>query len=267
MRLKDKVAIITGAGSSGPGIGTGKAISSTFAKEWAKVILVDKDLDRANETLELIKSEGNYHGGFAIAGDVTSLKDCENITSKTINEFGKLDILVNNVGILAPGNVINVTEENYDVVMSVNLKSMILMSKYAIPKMIENGGGSIINMSSFLGLRSGSVFESIPYSVSKGGIIALTTTMASEHGREGIRVNAIAPGYLYTPMVADKMTDEQRELRRKASPLGTEGTAWDVAWGALYLASEEARWVTGIVLPIDGGILTTSPLSMHHHLK
>ena len=114
MRLKDKVAIITGAGSSGPGIGTGKAISSTFAKEGAKVILVDKDIDRANETLELIKSEGNYHGGFAIAGDVTSLKDCENITSKTISEFGKLDILVNNVGILAPGNVINVTEENYD---------------------------------------------------------------------------------------------------------------------------------------------------------
>ena len=133
--------------------------------------------------------------------------------------------------------------------------------------MIEIGGGWIINMSWFLGLLSGCVFESIRYSVSKGGIIALTTTMASEHGREGIRVNAIAPGYLYTPMVADKMTDEQRDLRRQASPLGTEGTGWDVAWGALYLASEEARWVTGIVLPIDGGILTTSPLSMHHHLK
>ena len=91
--------------------------------------------------------------------------------------------------------------------------------------------------------------------------------MASEHGREGIRVNSIAPGYLYTPMVASKMTDEQRDLRRKASPLGTEGDAWDVAWGAVYLASDEARWVTGIVLPIDGGILATSPLSMHHHLK
>ena len=141
------------------------------------------------------------------------------------------------------------------------------MSKYSLPVMVKGGGGSIVNMSSFLGLRSGSVFESIPYSVSKGGVVALTTTMASEHGRENVRVNALAPGYLYTPMVSSLMTEEQRNLRRLAAPMGTEGTAWDVAWAALFLASDEARWITGVVLPVDAGILTTTPLSMLHHLK
>tara|TARA_Y100000758_G_C15984558_1_gene398178 strand:- start:24 stop:836 length:813 start_codon:yes stop_codon:yes gene_type:complete len=264
LRLNQKVAIITGAGSSGPGIGTGKAISILFARHGCKVVLVDNNEDRVKETLGYILADG--HDAISVTGDVTSNSDCKRIVDTTISEYGRLDTLINNVGILAPGNVVTLKETDYDKVMNVNLKSMVLVSKHAIPKIIESGGGSIVNMSSFLGLRSGSIFESVPYSVSKGAIIALTTTMAAEHGREGVRVNAIAPGNIYTPMVAGQLNEKQRVLRRKAAPLGTEGTAWDVAWACLFLSSDEARWVTGAVLPVDGGLLTTSPLSMLQHL-
>lgn len=264
LRLNEKVAIITGAGSSGPGVGTGKAISILFANQGCKVILVDNNEERVEETLDSILKNG--HDAISVTADVTKNEDCKRIVNTAINKYGRLDTLVNNVGILAPGNVVTLVESDYDKVMNVNLKSMVLVSRHAIPKMIESGGGSIVNMSSFLGLRSGSVFESVPYSVSKGGIIALTTTMAAEHGREGIRINAIAPGYLYTPMVAGQLNDKQRTLRRKAAPLGTEGTAWDVAWACLFLSSDEARWITGVVLPVDGGIMTTSSLTMFEHL-
>ena len=264
LRLNQKVAIITGAGSSGPGVGTGKAISILFAKHGCKVVLVDNNEDRVKETLSLILDSG--HEAISITGDVTNNSDCKRIIDTTIAKYGRLDTLINNVGVLAPGNVITLDESDYDKVMNVNLKSMVLMSKHAIPKIIEAGGGSIVNMSSFLGLRSGSVFESVPYSVSKGAIIALTTTMAAEHGREGVRVNALAPGNIYTPMVAGQLSEKQRELRRKAAPLGTEGNAWDVAWACLFLSSDESRWVTGVVLPVDGGLLTTSPLTMFEHL-
>ena len=264
-RLEGKVAIVTGAGSSGPGVGTGKAISILFAREGCKVLLVDREREPGNETLATIEKDGGEASVFE--GDVTVADDCRRAVEAAVEGYGQLDILVNNVGILGPGNVMTVEEEVYDRVMAVNLKGMVLMSKYALPRIIEGGGGTVIHMSSFLGLRSGSVFESIPYSVSKGGVVALTTTMASEHGRENVRVNALAPGYLYTPMVAGRMTDEQRELRRRAAPLGTEGTAWDVAWAALFLASDEARWITGVVLPVDGGIMATTPLSMLQYLQ
>ena len=264
LRLNQKVAIITGAGSSGPGVGTGKAISILFAKQGCKVVLVDNNKDRVKETLDLILDEG--HEAISITADVTNNSDCKRIVDTALDTYGRLDTLINNVGVLAPGNVINLKESDYDKVMNVNLKSMVLMSKHSIPKIIEAGGGSVINMSSFLGVRSGSGFESVPYSVSKGAIIALTTTMAAEHGREGVRVYAIAPGNIYTPMVAGNLDQHQRELRRKAAPLGSEGTAWDVAWASLFLSSDEARWITGVVLPVDGGLLTTSPLTMFEHL-
>jgi NAD(P)-dependent dehydrogenase (short-subunit alcohol dehydrogenase family) len=152
-------------------------------------------------------------------------------------------------------------------VLDVNLKSMLLTSKYAIPEMIASGGGSIINLSSIAGLRAGSGGASIPYAVSKGGVIALTTQMAVHHGRDNIRVNCIAPGHIYTPMVAGGMSAEMRELRRRAGPLGSEGTAWDVAWATLFLASDEARWITGVVLPVDAGLLATTPLAVLRHLQ
>lgn len=259
-RLEGKVAIVTGAGSGGPGVGTGKAISILLAKEGGRVLLVDNETARARETLSSIEEKDGVASVFE--GDVTSSADCLQMVEAAIDRYGRLDILVNNVGIVVKGNVVTVDEDDWQRVMDVNLKSMVLTSKHAVPRMIEGEGGSIINMSSFLGLRSGSAFESAPYSASKGGILALTTTMAVEHGRDNVRVNAIVPGYLYTPMVAGSMTEEQRDLRRRAAPLGTEGTAWDVAWATVFLASDEARWITGVALPVDAGLLATSPLAM-----
>jgi len=263
-RLEGKVAIVTGAGSSGPGVGTGKAMSVLFARDGCKVLLADADQARAEETAATIREEGGVASVFQ--ADITSSDDCRRMVDAAVERYGSLTVLVNNVGILAPGNVVTVEEDDWDRVLEVNLKGMVLTSKYAVPRMIEAGGGSIINMSSLLGLRAGSVFESVPYSASKGGVIALTTSMAAGHGRDNVRVNAIAPGYLYTPMVSG-MSDEDRDLRRRAAPLGTEGTAWDVASAALFLASDEARWITGVVLPVDAGLIQTTPLAMLQHLR
>ena len=263
-RLEGKVAVVTGAGSSGPGVGTGKAISVLFAREGCKVLLVDADEGRAEETLDTIRREGGEASVFQ--ADVTSGEDCRRMVAAAVERYGHLNVLMNNVGILGSGNVVTVEEEVWDRVLEVNLKGMVLTSKYSVPAMVEAGGGSIINMSSVLGVRAGSVFESVAYSASKGGIIALTTSMSADHGRDNIRVNAIAPGYLYTPMVSE-MTEEQRDLRRRAAPLGAEGTAWDVAWAAVFLASDESRWVTGVVLPVDAGLIATTPLAMLHHLR
>ncbi|MBN86290.1 MAG: short-chain dehydrogenase, partial [Dehalococcoidia bacterium] len=143
-------------------------------------------------------------------------------------------------------------------IMAVNVKSIVLASKYAIPHMKNSGSGSIINISSIAGLRANS---STPYTTSKAAVIGLTQSMAGDHGPDGIRVNCIAPGLVYTPMVAPRMDDDLRQIRKNAAPLGSEGTAWDVAWAALFLASDESRWVTGIVLPVDAGLLVTSPVT------
>lgn len=265
LRLEGKVAIVTGAGSSGPGIGTGKATSILFAREGARVLLVDRVTQHAEETLAAIREEGGEASVFG--ADVTQSEDCQAMVEAAQERYGGLQILFNNVGIRGSGSVVDVKEEDWDRVLEVNLKSMMLTSKYTVPAMIQSGGGSIINVSSIAGLRAGSGGASIPYSASKGGIIALTTSMAVHHGRDNIRVNCIAPGHIYTPMVAVDMSEEMRDLRRRAGPLGTEGTAWDIAWAALFLASDESRWISGVVLPVDAGLLATTPLAMLRHLR
>ena len=164
----------------------------------------------------------------------------------------------NNVGISHRARVVEVREDEWDRVMEVNVKSMMLTSRFAIPAMIESGGGSIINISSIAGLRANGT---TPYSTSKAAVIGLTFSMAGDHGRDNIRVNCIAPGLVYTPMVAPRMDDALRRTRREAAPLGTEGTAWDVAWAAVFLASEESRWVTGVVIPVDAGLSVTTPVT------
>ena len=264
-RMEGKVAIVTGAGSSGPGVGTGRAISTLFTREGASILLADREAARAEETLAGIEGEGGTASVVEI--DVTDAGDCARMVREAVDRYGRLDVLVNNVGITLPGKVVDVAEEVWDRVLDVNLKSMMLTGKYAVPEMQRGGGGSIVNLSSVVAVRSGGGFDSVPYVVSKGGIVSLTISMASDYGPDNIRVNAILPGFIYTPMVAGGLTQEARELRRRTSPLGTEGTAWDVAYAALFLASDESRWVTGVALPVDAGVTVTTPLTMLDRLR
>jgi NAD(P)-dependent dehydrogenase (short-subunit alcohol dehydrogenase family) len=255
LRLEGKVAIVTGAGSSGEIMGNGKATAIIFAREGAKVLLVDNQEDRVAQTLETITSEGGEASVFV--ADVSRADDCEAMVNTAVGRYGRLDILHNNVGIGGSGTVLEVSEEDWDRVMIVNLKSMMLTSKYSIPQMISSGGGgSIVNISSISAIRPRGLTA---YSVSKGGVIALTQAMAIDHAPDGVRVNCIMPGPVYTSMVARNMTDERRETRRQASPLGIEGTAWDIGYAGLFLASDEARWITGVILPVDGGVTIASP--------
>ncbi|MCH8280532.1 MAG: SDR family oxidoreductase [Chloroflexi bacterium] len=255
-RLEGKVAIVTGAGSSGPGIGNGKATSVLFAREGAKVLLVDAALDRAEESLVMIREEGGDASVFQ--ADVTKAADCRAMVEAAMERYGRLDILDNNVGISRRGTVVDTSEEDWDHIIAVNLKSMILASGAAIPRMIEGGGGSIINISSIAGLRAHS---QTPYTTTKAAVQGLTFSMAGDHGGDNIRVNCIAPGLLHTPMTAPRMDEAMREHRKNSAPLKTEGTAWDVAYAAVFLASDEARWITGVVLPVDAGLTITSPVT------
>ena len=255
-RMEGKVAIVTGAGSSGPGIGNGKAAAVLFAREGAKVLLVDQVLARAEETWEVIRQEGGEASAFE--ANVINAEDCRRMVEAAVERYGRLDVLDNNVGISRRGTVVEVQEEDWDFVMAVNVKSIVLSSKYAIPKMMETGGGSIINISSIAGLRAHS---STPYTASKAAVIGLTMSMAADHGPDGIRVNCIAPGLIYSPMVAPRMDDDLREIRKSAAPLRTEGDSWDVGYAALYLASDESRWVNGITLPVDAGLTSLSPVT------
>jgi NAD(P)-dependent dehydrogenase (short-subunit alcohol dehydrogenase family) len=253
-RLDGKVAIVTGAGSSGDGIGNGRAASIVFAREGASVLLVDRVPSAAEDTAKMIESEGGVCAVFE--ADITRADDCARMVTAAVERWGKLDVLQNNVGIGSRGTVVDIDEQAWERVMRVNVTAMMLAARYAIPVMAANGGGAIVNISSIAALRPRGL---TPYATSKGAVEALTRGLAADHAREGIRVNCIEPGPVYTPMVAAAgMSDEARERRRKASPLGIEGTAWDVAYASLFLASDEARYITGIVLPVDGGVLLTA---------
>ncbi len=265
-RLAGKVAIVTGAGATGGGefVGIGQAISLLFARQGAKVLLADQDEKNAEITLAQIKEEGG--DATVCVGDVTDIDSCREMTEAAVKAYGKVTTLINNVGISGPGLVTDVEEEFWDTVMDVNLKSVMLTSKFAIPEMIKDGGGSIINLSSIVGLRAGGGSPSHAYAASKGGILGLTNSMAVHYGRDNIRVNAIAPGHVYSPMVARHTSQELLDLRRRAGPLGFDGTAWDVAYAILFLASDEARWISGVTLPVDAGLLAATPLAMFPHL-
>jgi NAD(P)-dependent dehydrogenase (short-subunit alcohol dehydrogenase family) len=248
-RLQGKVAIVTGAGSRAEGIGNGRAAAVLFAREGARVLLVDQQADAAERTLAMINSEGGEAAVFL--ADVTRAADCRAMVDEAVRRWGRLDVLDNNVGIGGRGTVVEVEEAEWEQVMRVNVTGMMLASKHAIPVLAAGGGGAIINISSISALRPRGL---TPYSASKGAVIALTRAMAVDHASQGIRVNCIAPGPVYTPMVyAGGMSDELRERRRRASLLGIEGSGWDVGYAALFLASDEAKFVTGVLLPVDGG--------------
>ncbi|MBE7520515.1 MAG: SDR family oxidoreductase [Thermoflexaceae bacterium] len=257
-RLQGRVAIVTGAGSQlDEGIGNGRAAAILFAREGARVLLVDRKLSAAEATRRMILAENPTAGVEAMAADVTSDADCRAMVELAVAKWGRLDILDNNVGIGIAGSVVDVSEEDWDLVMRVNVKSMMLASKHAVPAMAVGGGGAIVNISSIAAMRPSRL---TPYATSKGAVISLTRAMAIDHAHQGIRVNCIAPGPVYTPMVyAGGMPEELREQRRRASPLGVEGTGWDVGHAALFLVSDEARYITGVVLPVDGGVSITGP--------
>jgi NAD(P)-dependent dehydrogenase (short-subunit alcohol dehydrogenase family) len=251
-RLAGKVAIVTGAGSRGPGLGNGKATAILFAREGARVLCVDAVAERAEETVGLIRAEGAPAEPFV--ADVTRRDDCRAMVAAAVERWGRLDVLHNNVGIESRKDLLEVTEEEWDQVMAVDLRSMFLATQQAVPAMIERGGGAVICVSSIAGMRG---HGRTAYAAAKAGVIGFVRSIAVQLGPRGVRVNAIAPGTVWTPMV-ESLGPEARERRRRAAPLGTEGTGWDVAWGAVYLASDEARWVTGQVLVIDAGLTATT---------
>jgi NAD(P)-dependent dehydrogenase (short-subunit alcohol dehydrogenase family) len=219
------------------------------------MVVVDRDLKLAQRTVELIKEAGGE--GAAVTADVTRAADCAAIVQAALDTYGRLDFLDNNVGIGSRGTVVDEPEESWRRVMQVNVDSMYLMAKHAIPAMRRTGGGAIVNVSSISALRPRGLTT---YTVSKGAVIALTRAMAVDHGREGIRVNCVAPGPVYTPMVyAGGMTDSARAKRKQASALGIEGTGWDIGHAVRFLMSEHARYITGHVLVVDGGTTLSAP--------
>jgi NAD(P)-dependent dehydrogenase (short-subunit alcohol dehydrogenase family) len=251
-RLAGKVAIVTGAGSRGPGLGNGKAAAILFAREGARVLCVDLTRERADETVGLIRAEGGV--AEPLVADVTRGDDCRAMVAVAVERWGGLDVLHNNVGIESRKDLLEVTEEEWDRVMAVDLKSMFLATQHAAPALFDRGGGAIVCVSSVAGLRG---HGRTAYAAAKAGVIGFVQSVAVQLGPKGVRINAIAPGTVWTPMV-ESLGAEARERRRRATPLGTEGTGWDVAWGAVYLASDEARWVTGQTLVIDAGLTATT---------
>ena len=252
-RLSGKIAIVTGAGSRGPGLGNGKAAAILFAREGARVLCVDQVKERAEESAGLIRAEGGE--ARAHAADVTRAAECAAMVTMAVEQWGGLDILHNNVGIESRNQLLDTSEEEWDRVIGVDLKSMFLATQAAVPAMVTRGGGAVICVSSIAALRG---YGRTAYATAKAGVIGFVRSVAVQLGPKGIRVNAIAPGPVWTPMVED-LGPDARERRRRASPLATEGTGWDVGWGAVYLASDEARWVTGQTLVIDAGLTLTTP--------
>lgn len=257
-RLEGKTAIVVGAGQTpGDTIGNGRATAVLFAREGARVLLVDRNLESAKETESMIRDEGGECQSFQ--ADVTSEGDCKEIAEACMEAFGRIDVLHNNVGIGdGDGGITRLTEETWDRIMNVNLKGMFFTCKHVLPVMREQEGGAIVNISSAAAVASTGLTA---YKTSKAGVNALTHAIATGNAKYGIRCNAIMPGLMNTPMAIEGQAksrgiakEELIRLRNERVPLkGGMGSAWDVAFAALYLASDEAKFVTGVILPVDGG--------------
>ena len=255
-RLKGKVAVVTGAGSRGPGVGNGKAAAVLMAREGAKVLCVDLHDERAQETVDLIKSEGFEASVFG--ADVTRQESCRSMASAAVERYGRIDILQNNVGIPSRQTLADITEDEWDQHFVVNVRSMVMAAQSVVPHMIAAGGGAIINLSSIAAVRAYPA-TSTAYTVSKSAAMGLTVALAGQLGQHRIRVNAVAPGQVFTPLVAERLDEEGRQRRATSGLIKDEGNAWDIGWASVFLASDEARWITGQTLLVDAGISVTIP--------
>ena len=245
MRISDKVAIITGAAS-----GIGRTTAILFAKEGGKVVIADQNEASGDETVDLIRTDGGQ--AIFTRVNVTSATDIQGMVKTTIDTYGKLNILVNNAGIAIRLPVVDLPEEDWDRSIDVNLKGIYLGSKYAIPEMIKNDGGAIVNIASIYGLVGGRTRAA--YAASKGGVVNLTRSIALDYALYKIRVNCICPGFVNTPLLQNILkTQEEYQALADLHPIGRLGEMLEIAHGVLYLASDESSFVTGIALPIDGG--------------
>jgi NAD(P)-dependent dehydrogenase (short-subunit alcohol dehydrogenase family) len=258
-RLEGKVAIISGAGSVGPGWGNGRATAVRFAEEGAKLFAVDRDAERLRETVERVKQAG----GAIVThlADVTRAEDVAAMVEACLAAYGRVDVLVNNVGGSAAGGPVEMSEGTWDAQIDFNLKSVFLGCKYVIPVMERQGGGAIVNIASTSGIRfTGN--PQVGYAATKAGVIQLSRVVAVQYAPKGIRVNTVVPGQLHTPMVEARLArqraggdvEELLKQRQKRIPLPVEGDGRDTANAALFLASDEARFITGTEIVVDGGM-------------
>jgi len=250
-RFANKIAIVAGAGSSGPGIGNGKATALRLAREGAIVVCVDRSQKAANETLRLIQEIASSSSSIAIAADVSKEKDAERVVQTTIEKFKQIDILFNNVGVGLSNGGLNVTEEEWDSVMNANLKSILFMCKYVIPEMQKRQSGTIVNNASMAAFHAHLLYA---YSTSKAGVVNLTKSLAVYHARDNIRVNCVAPGFIDTPMVAAIMNDTRKKMVNERVPMKRHGTADEVAAVVCFLFSDDASFITGETIRVDGGL-------------
>jgi len=257
MKLKGRVALVFGAGSSGPGWGNGKAAAVLYAREGARVIAVDINIEAAEETAGIIASEGGT--ALALAADVTRGEDVASVVGEAADWFGTIDVLHNNVGITDMGALEGITEERWHKVMDVNLTSVFLTCRAVIPVMIRQKRGAIVNISSLAGATINR-YPYFSYYASKAGLNHFTRALAVQYTRQGIRANVVMPGLMDTPLIHAQIAgqygdhDAMMKARHAGNPMGRMGDAWDVARAAVFLASDDAAYITGVCLPVDGGL-------------
>ncbi len=256
-RLQGRVALVFGAGCVGPGWGNGNAAAVAYARAGAVVVAVDRDLHAAEATRDLVQAEGG--ACLALAADVTRSMSVEAAVAATVAAYGRVDVLHNNVGYAGMGGPVELPEEEWDRIVALNLRGVFLACKHALPVMLAQGQGVIVNISSIAAIR----WTGYPYAAyyaAKAGVNQLTVSLAMQYAAQGIRANAVMPGLMNTPLIHQQIAGQYADpaemvrARDAACPMGRMGTGWDVANAAVFLASDEAAYITGVCLPVDGGI-------------